>query len=232
MKFRSQVYTSVAGSVGGITYFNGRYGHLIARARSIPTQPGTTPQAQMRAAWSDAQAFWVNATESERGKWQQYAATVTYQGPMGAYNINGRERFLATLSIISYLNTVLGAGLILSAAAPKDIGWLLLSGLDTQSPTLGEIGFKLKVTNPNDHDIQVYATLSQALPDTINFWKGPWDPDQLKNVSITTLSSGTIDFYGLEAGKTYFIRIRGISDTAEHRFSEQFIIHTVAEVGV
>lgn len=231
MKFLSQVYTSVSGSVGGITYFNGRFGHLVARARAIPTQPGSTPQTQMRTAWSNAQALWINATPTTRRLWDQYAATVTYQGPTGSYQINGRERFLATLSLISYLNIVLGLSIPATAVPPTEIGWLLLSDLDISPPSLAAVGFSVDVGNPNAEPIEVSMAISQALPETINFWKGPWDTETLDTINLPALSSGSLEFDLLEDGKVYFVRIRAVSSDTGHRISEQFILRAIAEVG-
>lgn len=231
MKFRSAMVTSVAGSIGGITFFNGRFGHMVARARSIPTQPGSTPQTQIRTAWSNAQGLWVNATPTTRLLWEQYAATVTYQGSTGSYQINGRERFLATLSLISYLNTVLGLSIPATAAAPGEIGWLLLSDLATSAPTLAETGFSVDVGNPNSEPIEVSMAISQGLPETINFWKGPWDTETLDSINLPALSSGSLEFQGLVDGKVYFIRIRAVNSDTGHRISEQFILRAIAEVG-
>lgn len=227
-KFLSQIWTSVSGSIGGITFFNGRHGHMVARSRTIPTNPQSTPQTQIRTAWSNAQGLWVNATPAQRDKWDDYAATVIYQGPAGSYTIGGRERMLATISLASYLNTVFGETIPLTASAPRDIGWMLLSNLETHDPLIPSIGFDLILGNPNDHDMVVHIKISQALPQTINSWKGPWDTPRATVASVPALSSATVSFTDLEDEKVYFLEVRAISDTVEHRISEAFILRAIA----
>lgn len=228
MKFTSHVWSAVSGSINGITYFNGRYGFLIARNRSVPTQPNSTPQSKMRTALSNAQALWNLATPVQREAWETYAQTVQYTGPVGNYHIGGRERMLGTISLSSYMNNVLGTVIPVSAAAPRGAGWLLLSELDTQDPSLPGTGFDLTVGNPNDHDIQCHIQISAAKPVTVNFWKGPWVVSQSVTLTVPSLSTAIHVFDGLEDGLVYFVRIRGVSGTVEHKMSESFILRAIA----
>lgn len=228
MKFLSQVYTNVSGSVGGITYFNGRYGHMVARARSAPTQPNSTPQTQIRTAFSNAQALWNLATPTEREQWESYAQTVQYSGPLGDYTIGGRERMLATVGLSSYMNTVFGTIIPVSAGAPRGAGWLLLSELALEDPSLPGTGFELTVGNPNDHDIECHVQISRPLPLTVNFHKGPWDTASALSLAVPSLSTGVLNVFGLEDGLAYFVRVRAVSDTAEHKMSEGFILRGIA----
>lgn len=228
LKFLSHVWSAVSGSINGITYFNGRYGFMIARNRSIPTQPNSTPQSKMRTALSNAQALWNLATVAERTAWETYAATVQYTGPIGNYHIGGRERMLGTIALSSYMNNVLGTTIPVSAGAPRGAGWLLLSELDTADPSLPGTGFDLTVGNPNDHAIEVQIQISAAKPITVNFWKGPWETAQSVSLAVPSLSTALKVFDGLEDGLVYFVRVRGVSNSAEHKMSEAFILRVIA----
>lgn len=73
MKFKSQIFTAVSGSVGGLTFAKNK-GGLYTRARSIPTNPNTVAQIAARDAFSTLVDAWTNiVTQAQRDAWGVYA---------------------------------------------------------------------------------------------------------------------------------------------------------------
>lgn len=74
MKLKSQVYTAVSGSVGGLTYAHNR-GGMYTRARAIPTNPNSTAQQTVRMYFGIAATRWRDVlTAAQRLAWENYAA--------------------------------------------------------------------------------------------------------------------------------------------------------------
>ena len=83
MKFKSQVLTQASGSIGGITYSHNK-GGLYQRARTIPTDPATAPQVQMRNFVSQLVVRWTAVlTQVQRDAWAVYAANVPVIDALG-----------------------------------------------------------------------------------------------------------------------------------------------------
>lgn len=229
MKFLSHVWSIARGSVGGITYTAGRNHQLIARQRTSPVQPNTNPQVQMRQAWAAAEALWRNSTDIIRAQWGLYADLVVYQGPLGSYTLTGRQRFLATMSLAFYMNDRFGDTITASDVVPVTAGWFLTSRLKLSAPVAVGTGFSVSLTNDELVDGVVLVNVSQPLPATRNFWKGPWDDSKTFTFDITGQTAGLHDILGLIDGEKYFVRIRVIGDLADHRISESAVISGFAE---
>jgi hypothetical protein len=90
MKFKSQVYTAVSGSIGGITYAHNA-GGMYARGRATPTDPNTARQQNVRGYMSDLNVRWNNTlTQTQRDEWALYAANVTLLNAFGdPINVSG-----------------------------------------------------------------------------------------------------------------------------------------------
>lgn len=228
----SQVYTIIRGSVGGLTYLANQFHQIVVRARTAPAQPGTVPQTMMKSAFTEAEALWRTASTALRNAWKLHANTVTYSGPLGPYTISGRLRFLGVFSLAAYLNSRFTAGITMTPSAPVLPGWLLLSKLKLTPRTTVGTGFTIEVTNPDLEGIIVLVNVSQVLPTTRNFWKGPWNDADTTTFEVAHSSSDTLEIGELEEGMRYFVQLRAIGDGVSHRISQAFILHTEANTVV
>ena len=224
----SQVYTIIRGSVGGLTYLANQFHQIVVRARTAPVQPGTVFQTAMKTAFSAAEALWSAASQATLDAWSDSAQTVIRTGPLGNYSVKNRQQFLSTLALASYLNTRFALSIPVSDDAPSTTGWLKISNFNLAPPGSAGTGFAVNVANDEDHEIIVYVNISPAFNATKNFYKGPWISSRATTFSVASQSSGTEDIINLIAGRVYFIKIRAISITAEHRISTAFIARGVA----
>lgn len=73
MKFKSAVYTTVSGSVGGLTYSRNK-GGMYTRARAVPINRDTEWQTAVRTAMRTLSTRWRDVlTEDQRTYWDIYA---------------------------------------------------------------------------------------------------------------------------------------------------------------
>lgn len=95
MIFKSAIFTSVSGSIGGITFFQSSSG-LTARTRTIPLDPNSNQQQAVRSALSDLSNRWQDTvTDAERGDWNTYAANVTLLNALGdPINVSGFNMYI------------------------------------------------------------------------------------------------------------------------------------------
>jgi len=83
MKFKSLVFAQTSGSTGGLTYSHNK-GGLYTRARTIPTDPATPRQVQMRNFIASLVVRWTAVvTQAQRDAWAVYAANVPVLDPLG-----------------------------------------------------------------------------------------------------------------------------------------------------
>lgn len=144
--FKSQVLTQASGSVGGLTYSHA-LGGMYMRARSIPVNPNTTFQQQVKAAMTALVNRWTTVlTAAERAAWNLYAANTPTTNALGdPIFLSGQNWYIAsntprdqvnakitaaTLTIIDAAPTVFNRGdfttptlVALTALAPLEFGF-------------------------------------------------------------------------------------------------------------
>lgn len=99
MKFKSQLITQASGSIGGATFARNR-GGLYVRARSVPVNPNTNLQSQVRGNFAQAVARWNdNLTPAQRDGWNLYAEQVPLTDSLGdPRNVGGLPMYVRSNS--------------------------------------------------------------------------------------------------------------------------------------
>lgn len=231
-KILSHVWSSISGSVGGITYFNGPHHAILARARVAPVQPGSTNQALMRSAWAGAAGVWENMPLGYQQDWDLYAQSCTFQGKQGNYQVTGRSIFMAGWSLQSYMLLRFLLMPTQITDPPVQAGFLLPSNISLGPPVAAGTGFSLNISADPFDDTTVFVQISGFKEKERNFWKGPWD-NRVDEAFIVAAGVSTFhDFLGKAEGKKYFIRVKCVADDAPSRVSEEFFLSTVAETTV
>lgn len=220
MRLLSHVWSIARGSVAGITYTANQWHQIVARARTAPVQPQSNLQNIVRGAFSNAVKGWTLMSAGQRLNWDAYAATCTFQGPLGPYTVPGRQMWIATETFRLFLNNAFMTSLPLSYDAPTKAGWLSIGPITVVAPAAGNSGYSLSIPNPMDEDVTVLANRSIAFDISRNSFKGPWVPFAGEWLDIVTLTAGRVDFYALGPGDAYFGDVRGISSDAPYRLSE------------
>jgi hypothetical protein len=81
--FKGTIAGSISGSIAGVTFSHNKGGGYI-RARSIPTNPNSPQQQQVRGFLSQLSNLWVTwLTPAQRAGWEDYAANVTVINALG-----------------------------------------------------------------------------------------------------------------------------------------------------
>lgn len=119
VKFLSQVYTAVSGSVNGLTYSRNRYG-MYTRGRATPVNPQSTRQTAVRTAFAAMVVYWSETlTAAERAAWDTYAANTPVTDALGQTQyLTGQSMFIRANSIRQRL----GLSIIDAAPTSYDLG--------------------------------------------------------------------------------------------------------------
>lgn len=229
-RFLSQVVTIMRGSVGGITYTANQFHQLVARARTAPVQPNTTPQTIARNSMSGAADAWNQLTEGEQNSWDSYAGATPYPGPLGPYTVSGRDIFVAMKQFRLYLlNQMLIAPSGPETAPAPLSGFYNISNFAPAdfapaSSTGVSVGFSAEKTV----DAAWMVSISPGFPPARKRYKGPWFTPSAKAGILVKDTSVIVDFDGLVADARYFLRLRAVSDAAPGRISPEFIVNAIA----
>lgn len=172
MKFKPIMGAQLSGSLAGITASHNKGGTYF-RQRSIPTNPSSFRQLQVRNAMSQLAAAWVSTlTPAERAAWETYAENVPLIDKIGdPITVGGLPMYQR--SNVPRLQ----AGLTRVDAAPTifDLG-------DFTTPTVSASAGSQEVTvdfdagDPwdDEDDSSMLVYLSTERNPTINFFKGPY----------------------------------------------------------
>lgn len=231
-KFLSQVYTSIRGSVGGIVYTKNQFAGLIARAFSAPTNPMTNGQEVIRTAFSRASEEFQGLPVADRAAWDEYAATLVYQGPHGPYKLPGRQVFISNFGLALFLDSIGGSAISVAPAPPAIAGFENIGTVQTATYTpAGSTGISISIGNPNDYALVALVQRSIAWELTKNRYYGPWpfEADQAVDIAPSTSTIIDIPVPAQQSGKVIFTRVRCITASGPHRITSDFILRHIAE---
>jgi hypothetical protein len=172
MKFTSQVYSAVSGSIGGITYAHNT-GGMYARARAIPTDPASSFQQVLRNAIGALTTRWLTTvTAAQRAAWDTFAQNVPILDALG------QPRLISALAWYIKCNSLrLQAGVAVVDAAPTvfELGTLTLPvPTITAAGTTASVAFTNTDSWANEAGGYLLVYASRAQNATINFFKGPY----------------------------------------------------------
>lgn len=228
-KILSHVDAIRRGSVAGTTYFANQYHQIIARARTAPVQPNTPFQQGIKDSMVWASLQWRTLTSAQREDWNDYAQTLTYDGPLGPYQVPGRLVFISNLSLSVYGNGREALPPPVVGEAPTIAGFLNAGPYLTGPPSAVGIGFALSISNTTGEDIFGYIQHSIGFNPTRNRFKGPWLSSSWTRLAVADGTSVPQDFLGLTLDAAYFIRVRCASQDAPFKVSTPAIFRVIAE---
>lgn len=228
-KFNSPVYSTIRGSVGGLTYSANQFQSLIVRQRVSPVNPNTTQQSNVRSAFAGAETLWQGLSDSERSAWDDYASSLIFTGPLGTYTVPGRQVCIGNVGNALYLQT---RGLALGtvdASPPLIPGFLDIADVDASTPASPSIiGIALTFTYTGSEDAFGYAVRSAAFSAARYSPKCPYNSSTLAGTAVTPPASGLIEFTGLGDGQIYFMKFRAITENPPFRLSALYYVRMAA----
>lgn len=225
----SQVATAIRGSVGGVVYTANQFKAIVMRARVSPVNPNTSAQSAIRLAMSAANSEWQNLTAAQRDAWEDYAASLTFTGPLGPYSVPGRQVALGQQALAYFLSYQGASDFDAPAMTPPTkLGLLGIGPIIPDVLSSAGTGFEFSVTNPNAEDMTVGLWISPRQNDTRYRYKGPWYDNYFHFDEVAGSASGIVVVDDLPADGVYFVKIRGISTDAPRRLSPTSIYRVEA----
>lgn len=171
MLIKSALIASGSGSVGGLTLSRNSAG-MYFRARTIPVNPATAQQVEIRTILGNLAAAWQTLTVAQRTAWTTYATNVPIVGKLGdPLTLTGQQMYIRCNS------ARVQAGLDRVDAGPTTYS------MDSLSPVVVECtgGSPTYTVAFNDEDewvsedsaaLLIYG--SRQFAPTVNFFKGPY----------------------------------------------------------
>ncbi len=210
MLYKSAIITNGSGSLGGITASHNAGGAYF-RARTVPTDPGTPEQNEVRQLFGVLQNRWINTlTEAQREGWTTYAANVSKTNPLGDpifvsganwYVGNNVSRRQAGLARVDDAPSIFDIGDFTDPVytALSEATQQVLVGFEVADDWVGEDGSAMLVF------------MSRPQNQTVNFWKGPYQLAGiiLGNLALPPTSPATVDApFAFVADQRIFVRTR------------------------
>lgn len=173
MKIKSQIITEASGSMGGLTASHNR-GGLYFRARTIPVNPGSPQQVEIRGFMAQLTNLWLNIlTSLQRSGWNNYAEQVPLADKLGEpRNVGGLAMYVRSNS------PRLQAGLARVDDAPTvfNLGDYFPTSLPTASEATQIITIPFSEADewPAEDGAAMIFWVARPQNPSINFFKGPY----------------------------------------------------------
>lgn len=205
----------LSGSAGGLTAAHNRYGQYV-RNRSVPVNPNSTRQQEVRNAFATATLAWRDLDDNERQLWRAYADQTPILNKLGETVIpTGQAMYVST-------NTFrLGLGQTILDAAPSTPGRSSLGNITSVVITEGA---EIVLTTVGATALgPAICQIGPALSPGKNFFAGPYS---LYATVTLTATGGTfaepaqVPYGNTVDGQRRPVRILG-SD-AEGRLSDAY----------
>jgi len=205
MKFKSLIFSEMSGALGGIVFSHNKGGNYV-RARAIPTNPGSSPQEVVRAAFGALVAAWIETlTEDQREGWRTYAANTPLLGPLGdVRNVTGMNMYLRC----NTLRAAFGYPVVDDAPIYFNLGYMsspqfaVTAATDKVSVTFNEDD---EWVDEDDSHLVIYASRPQN--PSIVYFKGPYQQaGSIEGDSVTPPTSPVeLDLpFNVEVGQRIF----------------------------
>jgi hypothetical protein len=206
-KVVSPVWSIIRGSIAGTTYSTSPSGMIIARQRTMPVNPNSGYQQLIKAAMIFAAGEWGNTLlQADRDAWDNWASA---NGPL-----TGRQRFLAGQIFQQYMEQNAFNGWVSAATnlfAPDFQGTPAMYITPGTFAQPASTGVQFDLYNSSPHLVNICVELSPPQPQTVNFYKGPWDPKTTLCDQLVTSTTAPLKWDNLVEGIKYFARMRGVS---------------------
>jgi hypothetical protein len=192
--------TQMSGSLGGVTAGHAK-GGMYLRARSVPVNPASTYQQQVRAAVASlSQAWGTSLTPVQRAAWNAYGSNVSTTNSVGdTIFLSGQSWYIACNTPRLQADAKLGAtlGRIDDAPTVYDRGDTGVIGISDFTETIG-LEFTIAGAPDWAADAAAFALIFQGLPGSAGrqFFGGPWRLVQVvpgNAVAITTMQATAAD---------------------------------------
>jgi hypothetical protein len=227
-KIISPVWSIIRGSIAGTTYLSGPNNSIIARQKTAPVNPQTTPQAYIRDAIKEAAALWKEVmTNSDREKWSVYAATLSLSGPLGPYTISGQQAFIQSYSTAVWAQKW-GFTPVPSVDPPDISGFLDTAGYQIEARVNAGTGVQLNAVNYAGEAVSVIVQVSGPWNESKNFFVGPWDSTAIQGFDLAASTSASFDINTAEDARKYFFRIKALSQAGPIRTQPATILSGVS----
>jgi len=230
---KSQVATQISGSVGGVTYAHNKSG-MYMRARSIPVQPDSAAQLQVRSALTALVNAWINdLTAANRAAWNLYAQNVSVTNPLGdQINNSGQNWYIGCNSV-----RLQGVAKLSTGLTRIDAGPTTYNRGDFTTPVVVlsvASGVVLSGFSGDDwaaeDDAGMNVFLGAPQDATRNFYKGPFrmidvalgDSGTPITSNTTTTANAATRGYQLVAGQRVWVAVS--VTRADGRLSSRRII--------
>jgi len=224
----SPIASTLRGSIAGLTFLSNQYHQIVVRQKTAPVNPKTTNQEIMRLCFANASNVWRNLSDVQRSAWADYAKSVTYSGPLGNYNVTGRNIFMSNLSLVYYINTRSLDTIVVSLSAPSEDGVPSWAQCTIAPPVAPGTGFSVRLGNSSGSAMNYFITHSIPFDPTRLRFKGPFDSETACSDSVADAGVVDVDFLGLALDRVYFVRVRGVTIEGPHRSTFDIIKRAVA----
>ncbi|MCK5292688.1 MAG: hypothetical protein KAR39_11820 [Thermoplasmata archaeon] len=224
----SIIASVIRGSTGGLTYTANQFHQIVVRARTAPVNPNTTNQTTIRSAFNVASQAWKVMATPIREAWAEYAASLTYEGPLGPYSMPARQVCIGNLALAGYIAARELYALVPSVASPVIPGFLDVGNISVGPAGAGETGFIVSVENPNLFDVVYFAQRSVQFGTSRYRFKGPYLSETDIAIKGVTETTTPLTFYGLVKDAIYFVHIRAITEEGPYKISTDYFVRCIS----
>ncbi len=163
----------LSGSIGGNTFARNRYGNYV-RARTVPTNPKTDRQNDVRAAVAFLADRWAaTLTAVQRTAWNLYGASVNMKNRLGeTVHMSGYNHYIRSNTIVKMkAGPVIDAGPTVFELPAQDPTLAISASEDNQL-----LVFTYDNTMAWSTESGAYLQCFQGAPQNAqrNFFAGPW----------------------------------------------------------
>lgn len=201
---KGTMLSDIRGSINGSTYARNRYG-AYARNRTVPVNPNSSSQVDIRAALTGGTENWRNLTGAQRLSWKLYADGTPQTNKLGdVIYLSGQAMYVKHFTFATYhgISVPTNPPAEPGSSAQISLADIILASSASTAPNSIEATWTGGATTASDF----YAIfISPPVSVGRSFFKGPW---QGSTAAAGTALSGPITLpVVLTVGQTRWVKI-------------------------
>jgi len=218
----SPIASVIRGAVGGLVFSADQFHSITLRTRVGPARNQTNYGNILKTSMQAAITGWRNLTAEQKAGWNNYADTVTFQGPLGSYKLTGRLMYIRTYVEIFYWNTAWGTTFPTAGFTLHADGLLNVGPIEDDVITSVGTGVAISVTNDTGYDATALLRVSGPWGATKMKPPGKFDTALNSVVACPDGATTLCEILDLEDDRIYFVNVRMIEDDAPSRLDQDY----------
>lgn len=215
----SPIFSSLSGSLAGITFIKGRSGHVIAYSKQFSRPRNGNSGVTVRTAFGTYSARWSRLSDVQRKGWMDWSMSYFDSPESGHIASIGKKGYLSVQVLTMIFRQYFGSPTTLSDEPPRLLSQIPIIKV-SQSYISGSRSVVVRVRNNSPEYVLIGFWLSRPYRLSFNTIPDRFPEGNRKFLAVGPYADTNLIFSGVQRLRTYVVKAVALSRYAPRRRSK------------